>query len=48
MVCDRTPENLEIPGLFLGAKFNLNFVASNRPGMTLELHSEPLVAGKTP
>jgi hypothetical protein len=38
------PENLEIPGLVLSAKLNINFVASRHPGMTNELHSEPALA----
>jgi hypothetical protein len=38
------PENLEIPGLVLGENLNINFVASDHPGMTKELHSEPLAA----
>jgi hypothetical protein len=37
--------NLEIPGLVLGAKLNINFVASDHPGMTVQLHSEPVAAG---
>jgi len=34
MVRSCAPENLEIPGLVLGAKLNFNFVASHHPGMT--------------
>jgi hypothetical protein len=40
MVRKHQTRNLEIPGLVLSAKLNINFVASDHPGMTKELHSE--------
>jgi len=34
--------DLEIPGLVLSAKLNVNFIASDHPGMTINLAASTL------